>query len=298
MHKKLSLKEFLYLFTAIPRKFIDEYYSFYEMCKDEKFGIPLESVAKYLGIKSLIRLKTRIRDTYKLNSEYVIVRDIKKLTKGSMNAYYMLSLDGFEKLCLRSASKKGQEYIDYHNMLRSFIDYYKDNITDKLLELTKTSKFMYILAVNKDKDIFKIGRTGNIRKRLQAYATGRDKHPDIEFILIVKDDKQVEQCAKAFVKTKQYKGNKELYKANLDKLRHILVKCADIDDYVSDDINNRHSDVNKYIVYDNSKTVEYLNLDDEFIGMAKLPATLKKQNLIYNDKSKKTTRKLSKSNNL
>ena len=42
--------------------------------------------------------------------------------------------------------------------------------------------------VNKSKDIFKIGRTGNIRKRLQAYATGKEKHPDIEFILIVEDD--------------------------------------------------------------------------------------------------------------
>ncbi len=29
----ITLKEFLYKFTAIPRKFIDEYYAFYELCQ-------------------------------------------------------------------------------------------------------------------------------------------------------------------------------------------------------------------------------------------------------------------------
>ena len=64
-------------------------------------------------------------------------------------------------------------------MLRKFIDYYKQHFSDKILELTKTHKYIYILLVNKNKKIFKLGRTGNIRKRLQAYATGKDTHPDI-----------------------------------------------------------------------------------------------------------------------
>ena len=47
---KLTLKEFLYKFTAVPQKFIDEYYKFYELCETDKFGIPLELIVKYLGI--------------------------------------------------------------------------------------------------------------------------------------------------------------------------------------------------------------------------------------------------------
>ena len=44
---KITLKEFLKKFTAVPEKFINEYYKFYELCIDNKFGIPLENVIEY-----------------------------------------------------------------------------------------------------------------------------------------------------------------------------------------------------------------------------------------------------------
>jgi len=34
---ELSLKEFLKLYTIIPIKFINEYYTFYELCQNYKF---------------------------------------------------------------------------------------------------------------------------------------------------------------------------------------------------------------------------------------------------------------------
>lgn len=286
---KITLKEFLYKFTAVPHKFIDEYYKIYEMCENETFGIPVETVIKYLGVSNQLIFEERIRKTLQLNTEYVIIREMKKLTKGKKDAHYMLSFDGFEKLCLKSTTQKGIEYVDYHVMLRKFIDYYKEHFADKIIELTQTSKFMYILDVNKSKDIFKIGRTGNIRKRLQAYATGKEKHPDIEFILIVEDDKQVEKCSKIFAKANKYKGNKELYKANLNKLKKLLVKCSETDKFVAEGLNT-NSEVNRYVVYDNAKTIEYLNLDGDVIGMAKLSSTLKKKSSLTSYKSKKTTK--------
>jgi hypothetical protein len=33
---KISLKEFLLKFTAVPGKFIDEYFKFYELCEKEE----------------------------------------------------------------------------------------------------------------------------------------------------------------------------------------------------------------------------------------------------------------------
>ena len=44
---KLTLREFLYKFTAVPQKFIDEYYKFYELCENDKFGIPLELIVSF-----------------------------------------------------------------------------------------------------------------------------------------------------------------------------------------------------------------------------------------------------------
>ena len=109
----ITLKEFLYKFTAIPQKFIDEYYKFYELCNNNIYGIPVENIIKYLGLTNQYMLEERIRKSYKLNIDYVIVRENKKLTKGSKDAHYMISFETFERICLSSTTKKGSEYRDY-----------------------------------------------------------------------------------------------------------------------------------------------------------------------------------------
>jgi phage anti-repressor protein len=196
MSDRITLSKFLKKFTAIPEKFIDEYTVFYNMCSKNKFGIPINDVMKYFKIIDIKKFEERIRKKYKIGIDYEIIRIKQKSVKGIRDAHYMISFDGFEKMAMKSNTKKGQMFRDYFIMLRKFIDYYKDHFANKIIELTKTEKFMYILLVNKTKNIFKIGRTGDIRKRLQAYSTGKETHPDIKFIMIVNDDKKVEQCNK------------------------------------------------------------------------------------------------------
>jgi len=221
-------------------------------------------VAEYLGVESIKNFKTRIRESYTLRTDYMIIRDMQKLTKDVSDTHYMLSFETFERVCMASTTKKGQMFRDYFVMLRKFIDYYKQQISDKILELTQTSKFIYILTVNKKTDLLKLGRTGNMRKRLQAYSTGKEKHPDIKFIMIVEDDKRVEKCAKLFAKANQYKGNRELYKMHNDALKSIVFDCAKLDKRVVENLSNPKLDT--YVVYDDSKNIEYLNLKGEVIG--------------------------------
>ena len=78
------------------------------------------------------------------------------------------------------------------------------------------NKYVYIILVNKNKNLFKPGRTDNIKNRLRNYATGKDTHPDIRFIMIVDDAKKVESCTKLFTKEHQYRGNSEIYKIDFD----------------------------------------------------------------------------------
>lgn len=271
---KISLKDFLKKFTAIPGKFIDEYYKFYELCETNKFGISIELLVKYLGISSQTRLETRLRESFKHNVDYVIIREKQKLTKGIKDAHYMLSFETFEKICMNSSTKKGQEFRDYFVMLRQFIDYYKEHIADKLMALTQTNKFMYILAVNKKSNIMKLGRTANMRKRLQSYSTGKLSHPDVKFIMIVEDDKRVEKCAKLFAKMFQYKANKELYKLQADNLKRIVFNCANMEKDVIN-ILEKDKSLKTYIIYDDSKTIEYLNLDGDVIGMERTGSVTK-----------------------
>ena len=136
------------------------------------------------------------------------------------------------------------------------------------MELTKTNKYIYILLANKKSNILKLGRTVNIRKRLQSYATGKDIHPDVKFIMIVEDDKSVEKCVKAFTKVFQYKGNKELYKIHNDNLKEIIFDCAKTDQRVKQIIEH-NKNLDTYVIYDDSKKIEYLNLNNDVIGIDK-----------------------------
>jgi len=281
---KITLKEFLKKFTAVPEKFINEYYKFYELCINNKFGIPLKNVIEYLDISSQRGFEENIRKDYKLNIDYVIIRFKQKSMKGVKDAQYMITFECFEKICMNSSTEKGKMFRDYFVMLRKFIDYYKNQIANKILELTTTNKYIYILTVNKNNNILKLGRTGNIRKRLQAYATGKETHPDIKFIMIVEDDKRVEKCAKLFAKAFQYKANKELYKMNNDNLKEIIFDCAKTDQRVNQIIEN-NKNLDTYIIYDDSKTIEYLNLNNNVIGIEKTKKHTKR-NTIKNNQIK------------
>jgi len=116
-----------------------------------------------------------------------------------------------------------------------------------------------------------------------------------KFIMIVEDDKCVEKCAKLFAKAFQYKANKELYKMHNDNLKKIIFNCAEIDKDVIENIksikSSSNTNLNTYVVYDNSKTIEYLNLDGNIIGMEKKSnKSIKTQN-INNKISKRLTKK-------
>ena len=164
---QLSLKEFLKMYTGISNKFIDEYYKFYELCEKNMFGIDSINVIKYLKIKYARGFHENLRTNYILNRDYVIQRLHQKSQKDKQDVFYYLSFDGFERICMMSRSEKGNQVRDYFILLRKFINYYREHISNKINSLVKSNNFVYIILVNKDKDIFKLGRTENIKKRLQ-----------------------------------------------------------------------------------------------------------------------------------
>lgn len=129
-------------------------------------------------------------------------------------------------------------------MLRKFIQYYKDNIDKMIL---KSKNVVYIFTVNKDKNIFKIGRTTDLRKRLFNYMTGKENHPDIAFIMQVSDPIAIENCVKGLIRKSLYKKDKELYKISIGGLKQVVIDCA-ISLNRFEEINSR--DYNAYILFD------------------------------------------------
>lgn len=291
MEQKISLKTFLKTYTAIPNKFINNYYKFYELCLSDTFGINGNDIAIYLGLINVEKFYERVRNIYRLNYDYIIK---KFLVKKTYRAEYFFSFDCFEKICMVSRTEKGNMVRDYFITLRKFINYYRENIADNINNLAKSGKYVYILLVNKNKSIFKVGETGNMRKRLYTYLTGKERHPDIYFIMIVKDSKKIEKCVKLVGNNKKYKIGKELYKMDFDSLKAITVECAILHDNFFDNIERNKYD--SYIIYDESKNANIVDLDGNIIGYEKgIKKVSKKTTKTINKKtSKKVNRKTSK----
>ena len=226
--KNIGLKDFLKTYTAISNKFIDEYYNFYELCEKNNFGIDAELVIKYLEYNNSKKFYERLRVKYNIKYDYIIKRKINPGSKTAKRVDYFISLDCFEKICMESRTPKGEAVRDYFIILRKFINYYKTHFANSINKLAKNKKYVYIILVNKNKKIQKFGRTVDMRKRLYAYATGKEKHPDIKFIMIVDNPSQVENCVKVFVDKFKFKNKQELYKIDYNILKSIVFDCADM----------------------------------------------------------------------
>jgi phage anti-repressor protein len=268
MTNNISLKDFLKTYTAISNKFIDEYYKFYEICETNKFGIEASKVIKYLKLNSSKYFYERLRTRFILNQDYIIKRLKQKSTDNIQDTFYYLSFDGFEKVCMTSKSEKGNVVRDYFITLRKFIEYYRQHFADNINKMVKGKKCIYIILANKNKNIFKVGRSKDIRKRLYSYATGKDKHPDIMFIMLIDDPKKVEDCTKVFTKKNIVRGKQELYKIDFDTLKSIIFNCAFLTKQFNEII-SINKDFDSYIVYDEG-TNEYLDENNNIIGFEKI----------------------------
>jgi phage anti-repressor protein len=279
-NNKINLKDFLKKYTAVSNKFVDEYYSFYEMCEKEKYGILLEDIVEYLEVKNNDRFYENFRKKYIENIDYIKKNILnEKMVEGKKYTFYYTSLDTFEKICMMSKAKKANEVRDYFIILRKFIQYYKDHISNMIIEniLKYPNGYVYIILVNKGKNIFKFGKTKNIKNRLKNYATGLDTHPDIKFIILVKDKNTVENCVKSLIKDHQYKPNKEIYKVNIDIIKGAIFDCAELN--IKYDEMYKNENIDSYIIFD----------DSEIINQKKKKLTNKKKSSI-----KKAIKKLSK----
>lgn len=71
-------------------------------------------------------------------------------------------------------------------------------------------EYAYIFVIDNKhiKNIFKIGQTSDIIKRLDNYNVGRIDEIDLKYLAVVYDSKNVEKCMKHNLKKYQYIKNK------------------------------------------------------------------------------------------
>ena len=94
-------------------------------------------------------------------------------------------------------------------------------------------------AQNSDVTLYKIGKTSNLKKRLNTYNSGNANDVEPLFILPVDDIDGVERCIKNACKKFQFRKYKEVYEINLDVLKDVVEKCESLVDSLTHHLSDK-----------------------------------------------------------
>lgn len=238
----LSLKTFLEKYSTIDKYFLNEFLTFYsEKTIDTDIVIDFSNISKWLNIKKKSLKKTLIK-TYNLGSDYTIEKIKRGKGSGSGPPIYKILVTPrcFKKICMMTRSKNGEKVRNYYLELELIVNKYKNYIIQFMSKRTQTlennqkpkinakSGCIYIIkASNKDYDnLYKIGKTKNLRNRLNVYNSGNADDIDVLYHYDVSDDiDKLEKCIKIQIKKYQYRKYKEVYQTDINIIKNVIDHC-------------------------------------------------------------------------
>ena len=233
------------LFTTVPHSFIDDFFKFYTI-KNEKtdFTVDLDKLAQWLDCQKTSLFRT-LKESYKQDIDYNVrscpTKKGNSSYGGNRNLCINLTLDCMKRMCMRSKTPKAEQVRSYFIEIEEFQMKYNDQIVDGLMRDIQNDAiaerarnrndgpgWVYIFRASKKLNVFKLGETIDLIKRLRSYNTGRIK--DIEFISKYKTSyrKEVERCVKRLVKERRYKSRRELYQVDLVIIQKLIMGCSQL----------------------------------------------------------------------
>jgi phage anti-repressor protein len=244
----MKVTDFLKKYTSISHDFIDDFYSFYDDGKNEyEFVINLSQISLWLGVEKK-NLKRMLQKNFLENDDYIQI-NIEKITRGGNNNLdVILTYDCFKMLCMLSQSKKADSVRKYYIEVEKHLLRYKNEIISdfnkqlgiKNNNIMKTDEYdkssiIYVLKVEPNSDIYKIGRTKDIKKRIKNYNVGSTKEYEIMFIIKVSDNilNKVESCIKKNLEENIYRqGSKEVIQVSYKRIIETIKYCNGKESYL------------------------------------------------------------------
>jgi len=236
---KLSLQDYLKKYSSINNKFIDDFFSLYDVkTSNDDFVINLENVAKWLNCKKFT-LNDTIKNTYQINIDYKISKSINQKSTGRPREEVMITPNCFKRLCMMSRTSKAEEVRSYFIALEDHINKYKGYIIEGLnkkvakyetelkpQEIQNESGSIYVLKTTESiEGVYKLGKAKNFKQRLQTHQTSHPEKLDIAYVYETDMIDQVESCLKNLLKTKGYRKRKEFYEIDIDILKTLIKMC-------------------------------------------------------------------------
>ncbi len=245
------MEEFILQRSTITKKFLNDFFNITgERYRDNVTSINFDIVVKWLEVQKN-HLKRLLVNNFKKDIDYTEEK-IKVMNKNNRGANYvskiLITPDCFKDICMISMTEKAKEVrIYYKTVEKLLMDYYEDIQTklEKELGLIKQNQkpknepkggHVYILQAQNttQKDMFKVGNSEDMKKRLRTYNTGNANDIKPLFVMKVKDIEGVETCIKNIAKKYQYRKNKEVFNIDFKMLQSMYVKCKDFMECTND----------------------------------------------------------------
>lgn len=244
------MEKFMKQFSTLPDEFIHD---FFDIVKEDNIGnekiINLELASKWLHIRkdNLKRiLQTKI---FKKDYDYEIIKKKIKYENGTKyKEEIMITSNCFKHLSMMGKTEQANMvrmyFIELEQIVKKYNNYIKEKLYKKigLLEYNQKPKInnkkgvLYVInAQNSDETLYKLGKSHDIKKRLNTYNSENANNIEPLFIIEVDDVDKVERCIKALVKEYQYRKYKEIYKIDYNFLKKIIEKCVDVTNQLAKD---------------------------------------------------------------
>jgi hypothetical protein len=237
----MDLVTFLKTHTKINNNFIDDFFSLYNSKDKYNFSINIEAIAKWFDMRK-DHIKKTLEESYTKNIDYKVIKGELTGKKGKPNETILLTPKCFKIMAMQSKTKKAIQVREYYYELEQVIDQYKEYIIKGLEEKIKTLENNMKPKINPTKGViyiiqtadgighYKIGKTLNLKKRLNSY--NGDKKDDIIplYIYETNDINEVEHCIKTYVKKYKYRKYKEVYKVDINLLKELINDCGEFND--------------------------------------------------------------------
>jgi prophage antirepressor-like protein len=226
--------------------------------KDEEinFILDIDNIIwfKFSNIAQILEYKDR-NDVLKKHVDKKYRKHIKniktnqEIIKQKPDTVYITE-SGLYKLLIRSRMKNAEKFQTWLieqalPKLRQYGKYEVDiktktkikNLNHKISLLTKSNtKFKQNMTKNKypkgmhfyvikDEDMYKIGYTKDLTKRLATYNTGNANKASYTYYKKTDCAKEIEECMKALLNEYIYKSDKEFYNCSLNKILTEVRKC-------------------------------------------------------------------------
>ena len=197
------MEQFLKQFSKIPRNFITDFYIIAkEEYMDDEIIIDFDIICKWLNVLKENLKKILIRD-FEEDFDYTIKIIKKKHTYTNRVSIYneiLITPNCFKELCMISQTTKAKEvrkyFIEMEKLVKRYFEIIKQEMYKKIGILEKNLKpkvnieggVVYILkALNTDATLYKLGKTENLKNRLNTYNSGNANDVEPLFILPVND---------------------------------------------------------------------------------------------------------------